>query len=81
MSLHGKVFYLIYFFNSSLKNLPIDVITDIIEAFFKLLKLEKDKLSTHVFLCIEVKSNFNQFIIFRVYYRQRNWILKLLFRY
>jgi hypothetical protein len=52
-NLKGNVFYLLYFLNSSLRYLPIDVITEIIEAFFKLLNLERDKISTHVYLCIE----------------------------
>ena len=52
-TLKGNVFYLIYFLNSSLRFLPIDLITEIIEAFFNLLKMERDKISTHVYLCIE----------------------------
>lgn len=52
-NLKGNIFYFLYFLNSSLRYLPIKLITEIIEAFFKLLMLERDKISTHVYLCIE----------------------------
>ena len=56
-NLKGNVFNLLYFLNSSLRYLPIDVITDIISSFYKLLLLELDQISTHIFLCIEVNSS------------------------
>ena len=52
-NLKGNVFYLLYFLNSSLRYLPIDVISEIIDSFLSLLKFERDKISIHVYLCIE----------------------------